>query len=541
MTYRTLAWFFAWCWVISIASARLQADEVAEADAKLLREHGIAADGPSLLEFLRKRSLSEDQREQITRLILQLGSNVFRDREAATKELIRWGPPALPALRSALEDNDAEIARRAQRCIQAIESGPGTALPAAVIRTLARRHPPGAVAALLRYAPFTTDPYIEEEILIALVQLARESGNLDTALLDNLKSPAASSRAAAGYATARIGGAKEREAVRPLLHDASPWVRLRVAQGFVLARDKAGVPALIDLLVDPSPDLSWRAEDLLLRIAQNQAPPANGDRARWRDAWLAWWNVHHDKIDLAHVDKQEVLLGLTVGISWNANKVWECGPDGKARWQLSVNGPMDAQVLPGNRVLLAEAASNKVVERDLQGNVVWEKQVSGEPLNCLRLPNGNTWIGTRKGALEVTRDGKELYHHEIPGYCHGVSRTPSGGAVFITSNGQIIELDRAGKRVRTVSIPHEGSWGDVEALPGGKYLVTNYGTHRVFEIDAAGKVLWEKKIDGACGARRLPNGNTLLACPQRMVEIDRSGNIVWQSSADGFVRRAHRR
>jgi len=44
-----------------------------------------------------------------------------------------------------------------------------------------------------------------------------------------------------------------------------------------------------------------------------------------------------------------------------------------------------------------------------------------------------------------------------------------------------------------------------------------------------------------CGGQRLPNGNTLLACPQRIVEIDRAGKIVWQSTGEGFVRRAHRR
>ena len=36
-------------------------------------------------------------------------------------------------------------------------------------------------------------------------------------------------------------------------------------------------------------------------------------------------------------------------------RLWEFGPDGKARWKLDrLLGPMDAQVLPSGRVLIAE-------------------------------------------------------------------------------------------------------------------------------------------------------------------------------------------
>ena len=102
-------------------------------------------------------------------------------------------------------------------------------------------------------------------------------------------------------------------------------------------------------------------------------------------------------------------------------------------------------------------------------------------------------------------------------------------------------MDAAGKQVRSLALGKEGSWGDVEALPGGRYLVCNYGSGRVFEIDAAGKVQWEQQLPGACGVSRLPNSTTLVACSARAAEIDRTGRVLWERLRDGFVRRAHRR
>src|SRR5205807_7141528 len=59
----------------------------------------------------------------IAKLVNQLGSSAFRDRQAAAKALEAIGLPALPALRKAAEGADAEVARRATRLVEAIEKG----------------------------------------------------------------------------------------------------------------------------------------------------------------------------------------------------------------------------------------------------------------------------------------------------------------------------------------------------------------------------------------------------------------------------------
>jgi WD40 repeat protein len=58
---------------------------------------------------------------EIARLIGQLGSNDYSRRDAASRRLEALGPEALPLLRQAARSDDAEVRRRAQALIAAIE------------------------------------------------------------------------------------------------------------------------------------------------------------------------------------------------------------------------------------------------------------------------------------------------------------------------------------------------------------------------------------------------------------------------------------
>jgi hypothetical protein len=58
--------------------------------------------------------------EQIDKLIAQLGSSSFRQREAATKELEALGEPALGALKKATTSGDMEVANRAAALVERI-------------------------------------------------------------------------------------------------------------------------------------------------------------------------------------------------------------------------------------------------------------------------------------------------------------------------------------------------------------------------------------------------------------------------------------
>jgi hypothetical protein len=521
-------------------------DESIQADEKLLKDAKLDTDGPALLAFFRQRTLTDADRKQLVALVGRLGSDRFAEREEASRQLIARGTSALPFLREAIQSADAEVARRAQECVEQIEAGPGSALPMAAARLLARRKPDGAVAALLAYVPYADDETVEEEILTALLTLTPDgapAAPLTAALADS--QPAR--RAAAAGVVGRKGDKAQREAVRKLLADKDAKVRLRAARGLVGAGEREAVPTLVDLLGEGPLPMAWGAEEMLYRLAGDKGPAVSiggGEaeaRRKCRDAWAAWWKENGPKVDLARAEEVERLLGLTLGIEFNTGHVWECGPDGRVRWEFTkLAGPMEAQVLPGGRVLIAESNNHLVSERDLKGNILWQKKLDGDqPTGCQRLANGNTFVSTYSSAMEFAPDGTRVYHLKIPG-SNAIRKHRIGHVVYATDD-EIVEVDTAGARIRSVPLPKESMWVGIEDLPGGRFLLANSSSGRVIEVDPSGKIVWESKVPGACGVARLPNGHTLVATVNRVVELDRTGKEVWERRSDGYVRRVHRR
>jgi hypothetical protein len=78
---------------------------------------------------------------RIDQLITQLGSESYAERETATKALNRVGLPALEPLQRACEgSDDAEIRRRAERLIKAIEPRVREERALAIRRSTLSRH-----------------------------------------------------------------------------------------------------------------------------------------------------------------------------------------------------------------------------------------------------------------------------------------------------------------------------------------------------------------------------------------------------------------
>jgi hypothetical protein len=286
-----------------------------------------------------------------------------------------------------------------------------------------------------------------------------------------------------------------------------------------------------------------------VRLAGERAPAGVGSdsddaRRKWRDAWAAWWETNGKGADLAKLEERPPFLNLTLVPEMHAGKVWEFGPDGKVRWELSkdLNTPIDAQVLPGGRVLVAELNGDRVTERDRDGRVLWQFAVK-TPVACARLADGNTFVSTNHHAFVVTPAGKEVYSYKPePGFfMHSIQRRPNGNVVMVSMAGVVREVDARGKEVRSINITAEGgSWSGIEGLPGDRYLVC--GSGKVLEVDAAGKVLWRLNQAGACYAQRLPSGNTLVVDNAKgLLEVDRQGKTVWEKPMGTNVWRAHRR
>src|SRR5262249_32663348 len=136
-------------------------------------------------------------------------------------------------------------------------------------------------------------------------------------------------------------------------------------------------------------------------------------------------------------------------------------------WEVAVPGcPIDAQVLPGGRFLVAELNAHQVTERDRTGKILWEYKIN-TPIACKRLPNGYTFIGTNSSLHVITPDGKDVMTYKPEGgfFIHSVQRLDNGHMVCVSMEGAVREIDAAGKEVRTVPLPIRGSWSGVEGVP----------------------------------------------------------------------------
>jgi HEAT repeat protein len=427
--------------LLAVGAPLRAADSPRDADEELLKEAGCGADAASLLRFLRDRSRDEADPGQIPKLIRQLGSDNFADREQAAHDLVLFGGLARPRLQRAAEDPDVEIARRAKACLQQLQGAVSQEVPAAAVRLLLQRRPAGTVEALLRYLPFVREEALEVEIAYGLEALAVTGGKLQSALLAALRDKAPARRALAACLVGHHGDSEARAAVRKLLADAEPLVRLRAAQGLLAARDKAALPVLIALLDEPAVEISWQAEELLHWAAGDSAPEAVVGAATavkrrcCREAWEAWQRQHGADIDLTKIDARLRRVGLLLlcrsrGTHPNDKTpggVWLRGCDGKPRWHLQ-GSITDVQLLPGNRVLLCEEQRDtsppvpkdvaewmaktpegrdrlrrlteasadsylaRAVERDLQGSVLWQAEPSAVASHAQRLADGNTFI-----------------------------------------------------------------------------------------------------------------------------------------------------
>jgi HEAT repeat protein len=543
----------------------------AAADEATLRAAKVEASGPALLDFFQKRSLDDRDQAHLRQLIAQLGANAWSAREKATRELIARGPPAVPFLRSAMEDGVPEVARRATQCVEKIKQGPGPGLPIAAARVLSRAgepQPAGAAPAvppakalqvLLTYVPFADDETVEDEVLTCLSVLSVRDDKVDPLLVSALHDPLPPRRAAAAYALGRAGTRQQCQAVQRLLEDPVLKVRLRAAQGLLAARDGTAVPALIDLLGRAPDSWRWRVEELLNRIAGDKAPqvPAGADaadhRKRQLTAWNDWWRGAASRVDLTRAVEEEQRLGLVTVVEYDSNvgnrqgRVFEVGRDGKERWQVKgLLGAMDAQVLPNNRLLVAENNAGRVTERDVTtGAILWQHNIP-TPVTCQRLPNGNTFIAYYNGFLEVSPTNQVVFSHNLTPnfFIFSAQKTRAGRIVCMTSQGVLMEIDPATKKeVRTINLGVQGNWCGVNVLPSGRYLVALMATGEIREIDAAGTVHWKCTFHGAFRASRLPSGNVLAVSmtTRQVVEFDRNGRRVWERSCQGRPWQAHAR
>lgn len=558
--FRALGWAFVgglilYCCGVCLASAV----EDEKADERRVEAAQLKTDGESLLDVFRRRTLNEEDLEKVKTLIRQLGDESYKVREHAVANLVSRGPVVTELLKAALNNADLEVTRRANRCLQRIKEKdfkPGV-LPAAV-RLVARQKPAHTTEVLLAYLPFADNEEVADEVRNALTALAVRDGKTDLALTKALTDKSPIRRAAAGEALCRAKVADQKAAVLRLLQDPDASVRMRLAMVLVNAGQRDAVPIIIDAMPDVSQVLAWQGEDILLRLAEGRDAPAvslgsdAAARRKARDAWSSWWKTNGSMVDLAKLHERPALLGYTVVVLLDEGEVLELGKNNQVRWQIKdLHFPLDVQVLPGDRILVAEYQAQRITERNQRGEILWEEKVEagsqGGPLVGQRLPNGNTFIATASEIYEVNRNHKVVFSHSFPinEQVMKAVKLPRGDMVCLTTMLRVVRLDASGRELNSfpVGLGQRLHGGRIDVLPNGHVLVPHNAENKVAEYDSNGTEVWKVTIQEPVAAARLANGNTLVTTmsQNRAVEFDRDGNEVWQYRTNTRVTRALRR
>jgi hypothetical protein len=552
MSRRSQVFLVLVCLLALPATVVAQADSLT-ADLAVLRSAGLDTDGPSLLNFFKKRTMADALRTKIANLIRQLGADEYSVREKASNDLVDIGAPARALLTNALRQRDLEVRRRARWALDKI--GPASSeahlLPAAA-RVLAQRKVAGSAEVLLNFLPNVEEPEVAEEVArcLALVAIGKD-GKPEAAVLLALSDRNWLKRFAAADALARVGGKDQRPAVRKLLKDADAGVRRRVALALLEAKDKEAIPALIALLAATSSEDASAAEEALNAVAGDKAPPSPEDdtaaaREKYRKAWDGWWKDAGDKLDLAKVDLGSVGRGFTLltllDNTGNTGRVQQWDSSGKVRWTLSgLRYPVHASMTRRDRVLICEYYGNRVTERDLKGKVLFDKTITGQQiLSAQRLANGNTFIAARNLLVEVDRTGKEVKSITRPYDVIAAHRHKDGKITIITTGQQLVRLDKDGKQTNSFNVGFVSAIVGLKPhfLPKGGVIVPDYSQGRVREYDASGKMVREHNIgfqNRPTSVTRLPNGNLLIGTNfrKRIFEIDKDGKEVSSKTTDG--------
>ncbi len=545
---------------LTLALMVCAADPEPDPDEQALKDAGVASDQAALLGFVRRRTVTVEDEKRARKLVRELGDDDFEVRQAATTQLAALGVKARPYLMEALTNADVEVTRRSQdllgRLLASNDLSQGPAALAAAARRLGRLHADGAAEALLAWLVRPDDEGLAEEIRQALPALALREGKPEPVFVAALADPNPSCRSAAGVALA--GVAEERPAVRKLLKDADPLVRLRVALALTRARDREAVPVLIALLNEPRlrPQEVSEVEDLLYRLAEDKSPLSRPGtdaeaRLRVRKGWENWWKEQGAQIDLARLEGVPRTLGYTLVVLLDQGKVMEMDADNRPRWVIGdLQFPLDAQRLPGDRLLTAEHDASRVTERNIKGEILWERKADA-PLVAQRLPNGNTVIATREQVVEVDRTGKEtvLWSAGNGEQLMRAQKLRTGDLALIVQainfgTSRYLRIDSDGKRVASFEVEVSTSGGRIDVLSNGHVLIPEMVNNRIVEFTGEGRPVWQATIERPIAAVRLANGHTLVTSMNPLigaVELDRSGKQVWHYTEETRVTRAYRR
>ena len=234
---------------------------------------------------------------------------------------------------------------------------------------------------------------------------------------------------------------------------------------------------------------------------------------------------------------------------------------GQEAWDSGKPAARDGFVLPNGNVLIAWSDEVKELTRDKQVVFQYARSDENKEIGTVqRLESGNTLVtelGPKPRLMEIDPTGKTVVSFALEpetDNAHMQTRMarklPNGRYLVPHLLAFKVKEYSADGRVHATIVTDIDDLGGRKAEPwpftairlaDGGTLVTLTHSNHVAEFDAQGKLRWKltnADLDGQpladpCGAQRLPNGNTVIACygtkgPVKVLEVTPEKRVVWQ-------------
>ena len=516
-------------------------------DEKTLSDAGLKSDGTSLIQFLSRRSEDKIDPAQIKALITKLGDDNFTIREQASASLNAIGIAALADLKTASSNPDVEISRRSKDCIQKIEDGSRKLVVSATIRLLGKKKPEGALQALINYSQYSEIDQTWEDLVQALASTGSNNGTPSKSLIDSIQVKNPVVKTACAEALANISPELFKKEALHLLDATEPRVRYKSALSFAKLGDKRSIDPLVKSIGSVSQWESSLLDHLLRKLFPSANIPKGVNQLELQKEWEKASKDTSKIIEIALANNARN-FGKTLVVLLDAGKVLMLDSNNNTLWKIdNLQFPLDAQILPEDRVLVAEHQGNKVTERNKNGEILWEKKIEG-PLAAQKLEDGTIFIATKSNVVVLDAKGKEISEFTPPNNepIMKANIANNGDLCLVLGtlqgNAKFIRLDKNKKQTTSYDIDVRTSGGKVDILPNGNSLITEVYGNRVTEFNNEGKEVWNFECEQPVAAVRLPNGNTLITSMTQMkaLEIDPKGKEIWSYKSNTRVTRAFR-
>ena len=269
---------------------------------------------------------------------------------------------------------------------------------------------------------------------------------------------------------------------------------------------------------------------------------------------------------ISFVSAQTPVSHSFIGVG-KANGVVIVNEQKEVTWKLDMPAS-DGWVLPNGNVLLALYGTERfpnggIVEVDRESKeFVFEYQgQQKETSTVIVLPNENyllAELGPQPRAVEIDRRGKVV--GSTPLQCQTKNFHMQTRMLRLLPNGNYIAphlldfsvkeyIPKTGKVVKVFPTDDRGrekkDWPFTAIrLDNGNTLIACTNGNRIIEVNADGETVWsvtnedlgQNLFDDACGAQRLPNGNTVISSYHatgdsvKLFEVTRDKEVVWTYS-----------